>query len=491
MTSGQRTTVEEASRHEGELNHRQRRVLDLIVQGRTNPEIAADLGITLDGAKWHVSEILTKLGFSSREEAADYWRQRNRPGARLRRAFRALLGIPVVKVAIGTGVAGSVAGVAFAAWLLLAAGSAEGPAQRVPPFVLEARGTATYSSGSVLTTLASSPGSPVITDEMAITIRWWFRDPGHYRQEVQLERGLGSTTLVAAAAGANLILYDRSTNSVSQGVNRRLPDGYVVPPIPSVASMGPLPADSVAAFVNGWRRTGDYPKSAEIVGEEVILGRRTTIVDVGPTSSSTDSSGNETHGGTVRLWIDPERMFVMRLATGDSAGTSFRLDVTSLRYDLPARDVSVAFIPPPGATVQASANGSGFGSGSSGTSATLSGKPGFLLPSYIPPGYNPSSEGREGGLGGRTIAVEDILISQESLPSPCLRIQQRKRADGLPAVLRTGSPTRINGHDTYRGTNGSARTLAWEQDGISVLLTADALSYEELEHVATSMLLVP
>ncbi|MCK9517751.1 MAG: LuxR C-terminal-related transcriptional regulator [Dehalococcoidia bacterium] len=40
------------------LNERQQTVLALIAKGKTNPEIAESLGMTLDGAKWNVSEIL-------------------------------------------------------------------------------------------------------------------------------------------------------------------------------------------------------------------------------------------------------------------------------------------------------------------------------------------------------------------------------------------------------------------------------------------------
>ena len=56
---------------------RQREVLTLLARGRTNREIAEELGISLDGAKWHVSEIITRLGVQSRDEAAEYWRHEN------------------------------------------------------------------------------------------------------------------------------------------------------------------------------------------------------------------------------------------------------------------------------------------------------------------------------------------------------------------------------------------------------------------------------
>ncbi len=53
-----------------DLTPREREVFDLLRLGLTNEEIAERLGISLDGAKYHVSQILSKLGVTTREEAA-------------------------------------------------------------------------------------------------------------------------------------------------------------------------------------------------------------------------------------------------------------------------------------------------------------------------------------------------------------------------------------------------------------------------------------
>ena len=45
---------------------RQRQVLDLVAGGKSNTEIAEALSVSLAGAKWHVSEILSKLQAESR-----------------------------------------------------------------------------------------------------------------------------------------------------------------------------------------------------------------------------------------------------------------------------------------------------------------------------------------------------------------------------------------------------------------------------------------
>ncbi len=66
------------------LTPRQFEVLELLREGLTNPEIAERLGISPDGAKWHVKEILWKLDVPSREEAARWQRERQpAPTARL------------------------------------------------------------------------------------------------------------------------------------------------------------------------------------------------------------------------------------------------------------------------------------------------------------------------------------------------------------------------------------------------------------------------
>jgi DNA-binding CsgD family transcriptional regulator len=52
------------------LTPREWEVLDLLRLGLTNAEIAQRLGITEGGVKFHVQQILSKLGVSSRQEAA-------------------------------------------------------------------------------------------------------------------------------------------------------------------------------------------------------------------------------------------------------------------------------------------------------------------------------------------------------------------------------------------------------------------------------------
>jgi DNA-binding NarL/FixJ family response regulator len=52
------------------LTERERDVLGLIVKGKSNKEIAAELGITVGTVKCHVNVILSRLGVSDRTQAA-------------------------------------------------------------------------------------------------------------------------------------------------------------------------------------------------------------------------------------------------------------------------------------------------------------------------------------------------------------------------------------------------------------------------------------
>ncbi|OAI38555.1 hypothetical protein AYO38_09515 [bacterium SCGC AG-212-C10] len=91
------------------LTPRQREILERIARGRSNPEIAAELGIGFETVKMHVSRILSELDVSSREEAAAWWREGNRPVARLRRTLgwlslaKVAAAVSAVVVAVGAG----------------------------------------------------------------------------------------------------------------------------------------------------------------------------------------------------------------------------------------------------------------------------------------------------------------------------------------------------------------------------------------------------
>jgi DNA-binding CsgD family transcriptional regulator len=110
--------------------HRQRQVLALLSSGKSNVEIADRLGISRDGAKYHVAEILSKLHAESREEAAEYWRLHEGLTPRFQKVFRwSAWGTPLL--AGGSAVVIAIA-VASAVLLARSSGNDSNPADSAP-----------------------------------------------------------------------------------------------------------------------------------------------------------------------------------------------------------------------------------------------------------------------------------------------------------------------------------------------------------------------
>ncbi len=138
---------------------RQLEVIELVAKGHTNAQIADRLDISLAGAKWHVSEVLSKLGVESREAIPDYWRWRRSPVRALRRRFAlALPALPLAPTFAGA----TIVGIALVGGILLAASwpsnepgaPAEQAQQEAPDPVESAR-----SALAELAALAHFPGS--------------------------------------------------------------------------------------------------------------------------------------------------------------------------------------------------------------------------------------------------------------------------------------------------------------------------------------------
>ena len=282
-----------AAEHEGELNGRQREVLRLLAGGRTNAEIAGALDITLDGAKWNVSEILSKLGFASCEEAAAYWRWRNRPAARLQRLARALAPVGGLKIAAGGG-ALVVAGVAAVVLVLAIRG---GGGEPIPP-------------GPFTATIHVE----VQPEGGQSTVRWWHLDNRHYRYEISGPPA-GGRTLTAVADG-QWLWYDSATETTYQRTGiPDLPAGTVAS-LPISVLIGPSNAGTFDGILDELRSMNRAPGSfARVTGSARVLGYDTTVVDWGPAWSSSGSTNGgpptATTGGVSRLWVEPHSLWVL------------------------------------------------------------------------------------------------------------------------------------------------------------------------------------
>jgi len=54
----------------GELTETERRIVELVVAGRKNRDVAAELSLSPNTVAWNLSKIYRKLGVSSRTELA-------------------------------------------------------------------------------------------------------------------------------------------------------------------------------------------------------------------------------------------------------------------------------------------------------------------------------------------------------------------------------------------------------------------------------------
>ncbi len=172
---------EHAAQNHERLTARQVTVLELVARGQTNREIGEALGLTLDGAKWNVSEVLTKLGLSSREELAAYWKWRERRNRLLRRAARGLVSLSAFKFG-GAAFAGGTA-IVVALVLFLPLGGARSAGDRQDgSFHIEATVTV-YDHARA--SAASTTAGPPQRVRQATAVRWRYSDGSHARWELE------------------------------------------------------------------------------------------------------------------------------------------------------------------------------------------------------------------------------------------------------------------------------------------------------------------
>ncbi len=108
--------------HPDILTPREWEVLALLREGLSDQAIAGRLGISLDGAKYHVREILSKLGVASRLEAATWQPEEPAPARRW-------LALPLaLRVAGALVVVAAIAGLSLLAWGVARTGSETGGA---------------------------------------------------------------------------------------------------------------------------------------------------------------------------------------------------------------------------------------------------------------------------------------------------------------------------------------------------------------------------
>lgn len=548
MTSARVEHFAEAKAHEHELNERQRRVLDLLVEGKTNGEVAGALGITLDGAKWNVSEILGKLGLATREEAADYWRWRNRHGRGALRALRGLAVPAALKWAAGGVAAMAVAAIAVGLYAARDDGAAA-PGE----FYLEARievvdrsrtvGTSIagaeaenrrlrealeeirrmtvalgYDGGHLgVATVAANALTPAADDaETTVsTLRWWSKDRDHARWEIhRQEDGAGPPEVITVVMdGTWQWVYSSDTNTYSKSALPPLPDGVETRPLALSLLIGPAGVASKAQLIDqllGWTGEGGYAREA---GPAVVLGRETTVVEFGPTSRSSSSGAtatgsqtpntsapqpSETTSGAARLWLDEERMVVMRYVVAADV-QDIHAEVLRLDWGAPVPAPQLVFTPPPGATLvdeQTGAPGGDSEGGEVSAGGTLEYSPpaGFFAIAYLPDGFAAREYEQKSDANKKPTRLTVKFVGAG--PGTDLNVDQSRSSGPLQLRDEPMEYLLVGGAETFLAERagdpglGPEIALTTRRDGVNITITAHGLSREEVIAVAEGLELV-
>lgn len=454
MWNGTATEFKDASTRESELNDRQRRILDLIERGHTNREIADLLGISIDGAKWNVSEILGKLGLDSREDAAEYWRWRKRrmPISGL---VRALIGTPLVKWAAGSAATAVVGGAVV--WSLFGGDSARSEESTEPEsFYLEA------------TAHRADPEHPTDSE-----FKWWHKDPQHAKWSYDLV-GPAIRTRHQTSVQEGTTLYTYSPDGETISVETGWSNGLRFPRPKDVILIGPVEQGSIRELLDFLSSWGDGQTPARVSGNEDVSGWNTVVIDY--------VSG--------RIWLDPSEMLIVKhesdSVTMTLTGWSKRAFGTSVAR-LPA---AVAARPTPTAV--------------SPNQSTLLFSTPRLTPTYQP--WLATAPGVAGYscIGTHDCVSEQILMSDEQFMSnqhspgtPArggvhILLQQRTGLATMPEPIKRGTPTPIRGVTGYLTETPGLVVLDWQEpDGRLVHMEGVDVSLDEVFKVAESLELRP
>jgi DNA-binding CsgD family transcriptional regulator len=470
------------------LTPREQEVLALLGDGLTNEQIAVRLGISFGGAKYHVAEILSKLGVNSREEAARYlsrpqrsrfavltpflfWKRDQNAGA----AKLVLAGGIAVLVVVGVvalftsltdrnddgdardAVEGISADIGFDAQGNLVQ---RGPAGNLRSYYYEAKvetGPKPPPSGG------HRPSAAQLPEQYPTEIRAWYEEGKGSRWDA-LD---GSQLIYRRVADADTRrAYDGQTNTYQQyPLALESTDN---------ADVGPLPPNGIAGLFS--------PYEWEAAGQEVVAGRITQIVE------------RNVDEGVDRIWVDTEYDFVLKHESYDDMNPHRITEVTRIDYNGAVAAENLAFDLPanarevPAVTGYISQEGTSLGP-FGGTSHAVS-PPGMLNLTYVP-----ADQGAQGaGASTKPIsATESMTLSyvvwygpEASSPSTFVILQQF-RAGGMTQDMRVGEAVSLRNGTGYDQSSGDEARLVFEAGDLIVTLTTTVLPLDELVKIAEGM----
>ena len=249
-------------KHPDILTPREWEVLALLREGLSNDEIAQRLGISLAGAKYHVSEILGKLGVASRDEAAR-WEPSERPWWAGVAAPMAWLSRKASVSWLATATAGVaavlvVAGVALLVWgLVRTEGDGDvilvqcspGPGE-IANFFVEIETTGQQSFAGPASSLVNRPLGETVTVHADASTQW----TGELQSVAELAEGMQVQVVGPRQADCSIAAVN-----IFSGGNEPIPRLVTFAPGETVSSEGPgiFFLDPETGAVEGWIIEGE------------------------------------------------------------------------------------------------------------------------------------------------------------------------------------------------------------------------------------------
>ncbi len=309
MTANTRPNFRYAHTQEHQLSKRQREVMRLVADGHTNSEIAERLGISLDGAKWNVSEILGKLGLSTREEIAEF--AQSSGGVPRFAAFKwlpASLLKPVPLIAFF-----AVAAVAVGLLGVMQFTGADDQVDDASAFYLEGLIDSPDDAGSTTRTV----------------VRYWYLNEDTYHIELAEEQPIPGPSLTIRVEDGIVTLIDARAGAFVRGKFADLKPGQrAMLEGALTGQLGPARADSIDAFVarlQGWALDQGSQVNVGDSQEVPLAGGITvTTIEIRPSNPATPD-GTERVDTDLTYLVDPATMLIVGLhilAPGGVGGQS-------------------------------------------------------------------------------------------------------------------------------------------------------------------------
>lgn len=227
------------------LTKRQSEVIALIAKGRTNGQIAEQLGISIDGAKFHVGEILGRLNVSTRDEAALAWKEAYSVRGRTASLVAALTATKVLAASAAIAALAVVAGVSWAVFATGGESNTHNDSVTVDDVI-----KATQKPGQALYIEMSAPSGAE-----PVTLRAWYAPD---IATARFETAANGVTEVMLNLDGRRVSYSPRDNILSDTPAPPRPAGAPDGAIAMVTHIGLLLPPVTARFVGAEARQGQH-----------------------------------------------------------------------------------------------------------------------------------------------------------------------------------------------------------------------------------------